>query len=285
MATATPDTNSKNIVRGRVVAVDRFGTEREARPQGHGFTGNLVAVLYDVDLKDELRGGEGAEEKLAEALREFPGPVSDSLGLVGDRLGSVRLASDGSFEISYEDVDFRIRNPGEKRPDLFLLLQAPERNGAVMKELIIFRTQELRRNAARLEEYFIQIPEEALKGLYLDASGPSEKISSGESERETIDRAHERARTIAKPGQQQMEGRKTKAAAIKETLLANVGSPQVAIAGTGRIKTLSSYAGELDIAEVTDAHYPKQIESINDEIGEANAPPEDETQTGRGTVS
>ena len=276
MARATSSNiSSKNIVRGRVMAVDRSGSEGR---EDHGFTGNLVAVLYDIDLKDELR--DGAEEKLAEALRDFPGPVSDSLGMIGDRLGSVRLANDGSFEIVYDDVDFRVRNPGEKRPDLFLILQAPERDGAVMKELIIFRTEELRRNAARVEEYFIQIPADALKGLHLDATGPSDRVSSGESERQAIGRAADRARTIAKHGQEQIATRKTKALAIKDTLLANLGSPQVTVAGTGRIETLSSYAADQDIAQVTSDHYPKQIESINNEIGGAN--PADDAQTGRG---
>ncbi len=273
MATATQTpASTKNVVRGRVVAVDRSGSD-----EGHGaFTGNLVAVLYDVDLSEELKkSGESTEDKLAEALREFPGPVSDNLGLIGDRLGSVRLANDGSFEITYDDADFRVRTQGERRPDLFLLLQAPERSGAVIKELIVFRTQELRRNAARLEEYFILIPEDVLKGLHLDAAGPSETISSGESERQAINRTTDRARTIAKPGNEQIATRQTKAGEIKETLLTNLGSPQVAAAGSGRLESLSFYAGDHVIASVATAHYSTQVESVNKSIGEAGPSPDD----------
>lgn len=279
MATATQSTvSTKNVVRGRVVAVDGSGSEGE----DGGFTGNIVAVLYDVDLPEELKkSGESAEDKLAEALREFPGPMSDSLGLIGDRLGSVRLANDGSFEITYDDADFRVRTQGERRPDLLLLLQAPERAGAVMKELIIFRTQELRRNAARFEEYFIQIPEDVLKGLHLDATGPSESISSGESERQAINRTTDRARTIAKAGNEQIANRQITAVAIKDTLLTNLGSPPVAAAGSGRLDTLSSFAGDHLIAGVATDHYSKQVDAINDVIGDAN-PPSDDAPTGRG---
>ena len=283
MARATPSTvSAENVVRGRVVAVDRSGSEDERPITSRGFTGNLVAVLYDVELSEELKkSSENVEDRLAEALREFPGPVSDSLGLVGDRLGSVRLANDGSFEIRYDDSDFRVRTPGEKRPDLFLLIQAPERTGAVMNELIIFRSHELRRNAARLEEYFIQIPDDALKGLHLDASGPAETISNGESERQAIDRATYRARTIAKAGNEQMAIRQTMAGTIKDNLLANIGSPQILTAGSGRLDTLSSFAADQDIATVATGHYSAQVESLNDVIADAN-PLAADPQTGRG---
>lgn len=283
MATATPGStaSTKNVVRGRVIAVEKGPSEADAKRENPGFTGNLIAVLYDVDLPEELRSGEEAEDRLKEALQDFPGPLSDSLGLIGDRLGAVRLANNGSFEIPYDDADFRVRKQGEKRPDLILIIQAPEREGALMKELVVFRTPELRRNAARLEEYFVQIPQEALDNLHLDAAEIGETVSSGESERQAIDRATNRARVIAAPGNAQIVERHDKAKVIKANLLAAASSPQVASAGGSRLTSVSSYAADKDIATVALDHYPTQVDAINGLI-DAAGPSADDDQTGRG---
>ena len=45
--------------------------------------------------------------------------AADRVG-VGDRLGSVITDATGSFTLSFEDDEFRVRDPDERRPDLQL---------------------------------------------------------------------------------------------------------------------------------------------------------------------
>src|SRR5260370_3710064 len=80
----------------------------------------------------------------------------------GDRLGSVVTAADGSFALTYDDSDFKVINPEEKRPDLHASVIAPEEPGSATQSRVIFSSRDLRQNAGRREQYLIQIPAAAL---------------------------------------------------------------------------------------------------------------------------
>src|SRR5262245_61856634 len=121
-----------NQVRGRVVSTPSFHP-----------VSDVVVVVFDLDNTSSLResgGGAGEVEfRLPELL---VGGALNSFGSLGDRLGSVLTDRNGEFQLEYEDAEFRIRNQDEKRPDLCLLLLAPEAPGVSAKELILFHTQE-----------------------------------------------------------------------------------------------------------------------------------------------
>src|SRR5688500_5134951 len=107
-----------NKISGRVVL----------RESGAGIPDVLV-VVYDVDPATK------PEEAIARnATSELP-PESLS---GGDRLGSVLTAKDGSFELSYEDAEFQIRNANERRPDLVLQVLGPEEPGAGVEASVLF---------------------------------------------------------------------------------------------------------------------------------------------------
>ena len=140
------DTPPGNRVAGQIVTLK----ENIAVP-------NLVVVLFDVDPTDSK-----SQEALAVAIAGTNVGVTDALGKIGDRLGSALTDGSGSFTIEYEDEDFRREDSAETRPDLFLIVQAPDRMGQPLQRQIVFHSAELRRNAGRSESYFIQLDDAIL---------------------------------------------------------------------------------------------------------------------------
>lgn len=119
---------------------------------------DVLVVLYDVDP-------ETRPEEIVANLTTTSAVINNArsvLGGLGDRIGSVLTGADGSFILSYEDGEFRIRNEGEKRPDLLLLAFAPEAAGKALNDLILFASPEIRQNAGRIETYLIQLTADQL---------------------------------------------------------------------------------------------------------------------------
>jgi hypothetical protein len=137
---------------------------------------DALVVLYDLDPDTK------PEETIASA--SFDATNGDAFSLLGDRIGSVLTAADGGFSLSFEDTEFRIRNSQEKRPDLLLLVLAPELPGRPIRERILFTSPQVRQNAGRQESYLIQLTDEDLKrvGLPIPAMPSTPGIQSGEDE-------------------------------------------------------------------------------------------------------
>ncbi len=110
---------------------------------------DLVVVIFDVDPR--TRGGSTPTLALFER------------GDSSHRLGSVATDQNGAFELWYEDDQFRIRNPEEKRPDVFLAVLAPEEEGKDFKSRILFLSSALRQNAGRVESYRVRLTTEQLE--------------------------------------------------------------------------------------------------------------------------
>lgn len=112
---------------------------------------DLVVVFYDVD--PGTRAEEVIESDSEASRRGLP---------EGDRIGSVLTGKDGRFSLSYEDSEFRVRNETEKRPDLLLLIQAPDEPGSSGELNILYRSQIVRANSGLIESYRIQLPSSLL---------------------------------------------------------------------------------------------------------------------------
>ncbi len=117
---------------------------------------DLLVILHDVDP------GTVPEENLGTAAPIGIAPTAAANTGVGDRIGSRLTDGNGRFEISYEDDEFRIRNPDEKRPDLWLVVAGPEESGANTATRVLFSATEIRQNAGRNEEYLIRVSVDAL---------------------------------------------------------------------------------------------------------------------------
>jgi hypothetical protein len=132
----------------------------------------MLIVLYDVDPATR------PEDVLATVDSQ------SGLNALGDRIGSVLTAADGSFRLGYENDEFRIRNDEEKRPDLLLLVMAPEVPGKPLKDLILFKSAEIRQDAGRIETYLIQLSAEDLKKAGLPIPEPPSPPGSDNGDRD-----------------------------------------------------------------------------------------------------
>lgn len=132
-----------NTIRGKVLV----------RETGTGVA-DLVIVVYDLDPREppeeifaSLDGSKGAD--LWTRIR-------------GERLGSVATGPDGSFNLTYEDAEFRGRTC-ERRPDLLLLVTAPEGRHAEACPEVLHVSCGIRQNAGRNEYYLIHLTRERLR--------------------------------------------------------------------------------------------------------------------------
>lgn len=151
---------------------------------------NLVVELLDVDPysfnPDKENIYLGAESDLAQENFEKPpvdpddeygtGPKPE--GMPADRLGSVITDENGYFELTYDDTAFNIRkkhkivsrpthiataeDPPELRPDLFLIVRAPETRNRGGFDNVIYRSSQVRVNAGRNESYLISLSSDTL---------------------------------------------------------------------------------------------------------------------------
>ena len=127
---------------------------------------NLIVVVYDVDLgtrseEEEIKiivEGKAVTSQPLNVLNDNKKPIDGFDGL-GDRIGSVLTDKSGQFYLEYEDDEFRIRNKGERRPDLLVLVYSPEINGKSVNDNLLFISPEIRQNAGKKESYFIQLSE------------------------------------------------------------------------------------------------------------------------------
>ena len=136
---------SVNAITGRVVF----------KENGVGIP-DLLVVVFDLDpgtVPEDVAGAaDGGGSRVADAARA---------GL-GDRLGSRLTDRAGAFSFSFEDEELRIRNANEKRPDLHLVVLAPEEPGADPQSRLLYASPEIRQDAGRTEEYLIRLPADAL---------------------------------------------------------------------------------------------------------------------------
>ncbi|KIC95482.1 hypothetical protein [Flavihumibacter solisilvae] len=131
---------------------------------------NVVVVIYDFDPggrpEEEIPGAHQPGATLAP-------PVNANRPNLGDRLGSVLTSNDGSFVLNYSEPEFRRQSPDEQRPDLLLMVQAPEDADSLQEPSMLFVSKALRQNSGRIESYFIRIPKKTLNdaGIYPSQSG------------------------------------------------------------------------------------------------------------------
>ena len=134
---------------------------------------DLLIEVYDVDADTaphDLVGGmryAAVGASRTTLIEERIGPVGDRPP--ADRLGSVLTDATGSFTLPYDDGDFRRRNADELRPDLVVVVRAPEGGGEPTDSPILHISQDIRYDAGTTETYLIRIPNKALADAGLSA--------------------------------------------------------------------------------------------------------------------
>lgn len=134
---------------------------------------DLLVVIYDLDPGVRLDEPFGNFEPTGIA----PLPPQ---GQLGDRIGSILTAADGSWTLSYEDEEFRQLNQVEKRPDIQLMVLAPEDADSQAPPIVLFNSKVLRVNSGRTEAYLIRLTAEQLKAAQIPV--PSEPQSASVSD-------------------------------------------------------------------------------------------------------
>ena len=134
----------------REVSANRISGKVLLKETGVGIA-DLLVVIYDLDP-----GVRPEEEFAAPAPPTVVAPPV--IASPGDRLGSVLSGADGSWVLEYDDSEFRIANSTEKRPDLQLMVLAPEDADSDAPPTVLFSSKLMRMNSGRLEAYLIRIP-------------------------------------------------------------------------------------------------------------------------------
>ncbi|WP_457584819.1 hypothetical protein [Ensifer canadensis] len=120
---------------------------------------DLLVVLYDLD--PDTRPEEMA---LDSTLLSSTAVTTGAAGLssLGDRICSVATGTNGEFGYKFEDSEFKVRSEQEKRPDLLLMVVAPEETGQDPNSRILHFSLAVRQNAGRFETFLIRLSSEQL---------------------------------------------------------------------------------------------------------------------------
>jgi hypothetical protein len=144
--------NCMTVVSGRVLVA---GTDQGIP--------NLVAVLYDMSHAPQAEG------------RVVAGSTDhEHIESVGRRLGSVLTDSSGAFELQIDESSRR----EEPRPELFLMVLAPETDGDSCG-VVLHTSCATRRGAAQREAYLVQIRADTLRQAGVPVAPPVHDGSPG----------------------------------------------------------------------------------------------------------
>ena len=136
----SPANKSVNTLAGKVIL----------KENGIGIP-DLLVVVYDFD------SAERTDEILNPSSSKVPITIPETHLVPGDRICSVLTDQNGSWSINFEDLDFRITNPSEKRPDLQLMVLGPEDADSSKPPVILFNSKMLRVNSGRMESFIIRL--------------------------------------------------------------------------------------------------------------------------------
>lgn len=151
----TTTSATPNVISGKVIV----------KETGAGIP-DLLVVLQDVDSGLTTSG--------------YSNATSNS-GELGDRIGSVLTGSDGTWSLSYQDSEFGIEDPTEKRPDLLLTILAPEDADRTEPPIVLHSSKVLRVNSGRNEAYLVRINEAKLTEAQIVLPADSKEKSSSNS--------------------------------------------------------------------------------------------------------
>lgn len=144
-----------NTIAGRIIV----------KESGAGIP-DLLVVLYDFDPATRT-------EELIPDAEPLPGGQASSTD--GSRMGADRLASmltdaNGAFRVTFDDAEFKISTPDERRPDLLIVVLAPEEPGKKFEERILYSSSGIRQNAGRTENYIVRLPSDLLRKFEINVS-------------------------------------------------------------------------------------------------------------------
>jgi hypothetical protein len=123
---------------------------------------DLLVVLFDLD------SWEDPENKSAPVITHATASVSNLPDLsvlytLADRIGSEVTDDNGIFHFDITQRDFNLPSGREQKPDLLLLVLAPDEPGLDLNKRLLHFSKDIRLNAGSKEAYIIKLPSALLK--------------------------------------------------------------------------------------------------------------------------
>ena len=147
-----------NIVSGKILH----------KESGDGIA-NLLVDLFDLDDWADPEGGDSSviASDASVILRDpsasiVVGDIS-TLYKTADRIGSVITDASGKFVFEVTSRDFNLPRSKEQKPDLVLLVLAPDEPGLDLNKRLLHFARDIRLNAGGKEAYVIRLPTALLK--------------------------------------------------------------------------------------------------------------------------
>jgi hypothetical protein len=168
MASATGSKpTSTNLVSGKVLH----------KESGNGIA-NLLIELFDVDAWADPEGAatgtvataDGGVTSVTTTL-PFNGDLS-ALYKLGDRIGSVITDAAGTFSFDVSAKDFNSARTSEQKPDLVLLVLAPDEPGLSPSDRLLHLAKDIYFNAGSSEAYIIRLPTALLEKKEIPIGAP-----------------------------------------------------------------------------------------------------------------
>jgi hypothetical protein len=136
------------------------------KESGNGIS-HLLAELFDIDNWADaesgtppviLRSSTGSPDDPAATLTDIT-----ALYRFADRIGSCMTDNSGQFVFEVTAKDFNLTGKTEQKPDLVLLVLAPDEPGLDLSKRLLHFAKDIRLNAGSREAYIIRLPTALLK--------------------------------------------------------------------------------------------------------------------------
>jgi hypothetical protein len=170
MATANSTISlASNTISGKIVH----------KESGNGIA-DLLVDLFDLDGWADPEGGDprttapGAAAVLRDPVSLIAGDLSN-LYKVGQRVGSASTSQSGEFVINLTTKDFNLSGKTEQKPDLVLLVLAPDEPGMDVNKRLLHFAKDIRFNAGSGEAYIVRLSTSLLKDKDILFGTPQEK--------------------------------------------------------------------------------------------------------------
>lgn len=137
------------------------------KESGNGIA-DLLVELFDLDSWADPEGGESsATARDAATIARDPASIISgdisNLYKVAERIASVMTKPSGEFVIEVNPKDFNLPRKTEQKPDLVLLVLAPDEPGLDLSKRLLHFAKDIRFNAGTNEAYIIRLPTALLK--------------------------------------------------------------------------------------------------------------------------
>jgi hypothetical protein len=126
---------------------------------------DLLVDLFDLDVWPDPESGEGAIARDATATAaSVSTPTNvEALYKLGDRIGSVITDASGHFRLDVIPKDFNLPRTTETKPDLVMVVLAPDEPGLGLAKRVLHFSNDVRFNAGSREAYVVRFNTAFLK--------------------------------------------------------------------------------------------------------------------------